>query len=337
MRRELRVALRKRRCDPSGAGGGLAPGRGARRPRPAVQAVSGDARGDQVAARGPCRFSPPVRRQHRSVARAAAAGGRAAGAARAAQAEVRPGAGGRHRAPRRLEARARRLVERRRADRRARAGGRRRAYGLSDRRREAVEGASPHRQGFRQGARDAGRRAGHGTHPVRRPVWGWAIARISLERAGHRRRRVLRLAEPRRGSPAARAHRLGRRALARDAGDQDADRDDPSRVQRRDRSAAGRIGAGADFRRGGCRHRWPRRRRRRPQAADARLCVPGALHHAPAADRRVCGHTFRDRQAGRWRAHAHDRSPAGRGRPGRGARADARRRSDQRWPAAIGA
>ena len=45
-----------------------------------------------------------------------------------------------------------------------------------------------------------------------------------VERAGHRSRRVLRLAEPRRGAAAARADRLGRRAVARHAGAEDADR-----------------------------------------------------------------------------------------------------------------
>ena len=141
------------------------------------------------------------------------------------------------------------------------------------------------------------------------PESAWSGAR-------HRRRRVLRLAEPRRGSPAAGPHRFRRRAVAHHARDQDADRDHPARLQRRHRSAAERVGARADLRRGRRRHRRPRRRRRRPQAADAGLGVSGAVHHAPAADRRLRGHALRDREAGR--------AAAGRGPRSAGSTADGR-------------
>ena len=75
--------------------------------------------------------------------------------------------------------------------------------------------------------------------------FGDGAARVGLDRARHRRRRVLRLAESRRGPAAAGPHRLGRRAVAHHARDQDADRDVAPRLQRRRRSAAERVGARA--------------------------------------------------------------------------------------------
>jgi DNA repair protein RecN (Recombination protein N) len=65
---------------------------------------TGDARRHQVPARGPGRVSAEVRRQHRSLAGAAAADRGAPRAARAAQAQVRPDPDRRHRAPRRARA-----------------------------------------------------------------------------------------------------------------------------------------------------------------------------------------------------------------------------------------
>ncbi len=52
-----------------------------------------------------------------------------------------------------------------------------------------------------------------------------------------------------------------------------------------------------DLRRGRRRHRRARRRRRRRAAAERSASVSGALHHAPAADRRVRRHALLDREA----------------------------------------
>ena len=284
-----------------GAGRRLAARRRAGGARSAVPAVSRGARRHQVAARGSRRLPPPLRRRHRSVAGAAAAGGGAARAARAAEAQVRADAGRRHRAPRRAAARARRSRARRRADRRARA-----------------RAARPRATAYLAAAPSAVERARAASRAAFARALETLLAELAMERtrfevrfddeplpeaawtrARHRPRRVLRVAEPRRGPAAAGAHRLGRRAVAHHARDQDADRDDAARLQRRRRSAAERVGARADLRRGRRRHRRPRRRRRRPQAARARLRVPGALHHAPAADRRLRRHALPDREAGR--------------------------------------
>ena len=121
---------------------------------------------------------------------------------------------------------------------------------------------------------------------------------------------------PGRGPAAAGAHRVGRRAVAHHAGDQDADRD------RRGTASAtpserppSDVGARADLRRGRRRHRRARRRRRRAQAPGARLGVPGALHHAPAADCGVRRHALPDREARRATGgHARTRHAARRER-----------------------
>ena len=66
--------------------------------------------------------------------------------------------------------------------------------------------------------------------PSRCAEAAWTAA--GIDRGG-----VLRVAEPRRGSPAAGAHRVRRRAVADHAGDQDADGDRAARLQRRRRAA----------------------------------------------------------------------------------------------------
>ena len=121
------------------------------------------------------------------------------------------------------------------------------------------------------------------------PSWRWRarasrcasttteLAAGGVGRARHRRGRVLRLAEPRRGCAAARADRLGRRAVARHAGAEDDGARGRTRGGRQD----------AHLRRGRRRHRRPRRGRRRRAAARARRALSGALHHAPAADCRA--------------------------------------------------
>ena len=74
---------------------------------------------------------------------------------------------------------------------------------------------------FARGMETLARRAGHGADPIRGP-FRRAISGKRVDAHRHRCRRVLRLAESRRGAPAARTHRLRRRALAPDAGDEDA-------------------------------------------------------------------------------------------------------------------
>ena len=278
------------------------------RARPAVPAVPRRARRHQVAARGSRAVPAPLRRRHRSVAGAAAAGRRAARAARAAEAEVRPDARRGHRAARRAAARSRpisnasdeRLAELEREYAPAARTPIWRPRGRCRRRAPAV-------------ARDFATRA-------RALLAELAMERTRFEvrfdaeplpkRRGraerHRRRRVLRVAESRRGSAAAGAHRLGRRAVARHAGDQDADA--PRRGTASATPATGRpsaVSARADLRRGRRRHRRPRRRRRRPEAARARLGVSGAVHHAPAADCRLRRHALsRSRSASTAAARA---------------------------------
>ena len=211
----------------------LAARRGAGGARPAVPAVSRRARRHQVAARGPGAVSAPVRRRHRGVAGAAAAGRGAAGAARAAEAQVRADAGRRHRAARRAAARAGRPRAAATSGSREleRAAGRR-ARGVSGGARNAVGGAAPRGGDVRARARGAARRARDGADAVRGPVRR-AAAGGGLDGARHRRGGVLRLAESGRGPAAAGAHRLRRRAVAHHAGDQDADRDVAARLQRR--------------------------------------------------------------------------------------------------------
>ena len=76
---------------------------------------------------------------------------------------------------------------------------------------------------------------------------------------------------------------------------------------------AGRRGCArqdADLRRGRRRHRRARGRRRRGEAARGSASVPGAVHHAPAADRRRRPRALPDREGGRGRPDADARRAA---------------------------
>ena len=128
------------------------------------------------------------------------------------------------------------------------------------------------------------------------PTWRWS-ARASrsgsttvgsgraVDRRGHRQRRVLPVAERRRGPAAAGADRLGRRAVARDAGAQDAGgrgRQAGAKTLIFDEVDAGIGGRVATV--------------VGQKLRVARRALPGALHHAPAAD---CGggpHALPDRE-----------------------------------------
>ena len=190
----------------------------------------------------------PLRRRHRGVAGAAAAGRGSAGAARAAEAEVRPDAGRRRRAPRRAAARAVR------PRRRATSGSPSSSASAADAARRVPAGAPATLSPARRRSRAATSRR--------------SSRRCSRELAMERTRFEVRFGDGRcpraawtargidaaeffvspnlgRGPPAARAHRLRRRAVARHAGAQDADGDVAPRLQRRDRPAAERVGARA--------------------------------------------------------------------------------------------
>ena len=128
-------------------------------------------------------------------------------------------------------------------------------------------------------------------------------------------RRVPALAQPRRGAAPARADRLGRRAVAADAGAQ----------------VGGARGCGrpdARLRRGGRGHRRPRGRGGGAEAPDARRQAAGSLRHAPAADRRLRRPAPGRAQAGRARPDGdRRRRPVG-PRARRGSRAYVGRRDD---------
>ena len=213
------------------------------RARSAVPAVPRRARRHQVAARGSRAVPAPLRRRHRGVAGAAPAGRGAAGAARTAEAQVRADARRRHRAARRAAARARPTSS------------------SGDERHRRARARATTRPATRYlaaaAALSAARRAAAATFRARSSnallaSWRWSArgsrsgstpSRCRSRRgraARHRRGRVLRLAESRRGAPAAGAHRLRRRAVAHHAGDQDADRDVAARLQRGRRPAAER-------------------------------------------------------------------------------------------------
>ena len=106
--------------------------------------------------------------------------------------------------------------------------------------------------------------------------------------------------EPRRAGRARARERLGRRAVP---GDARAD----------DRRGRGRLGH-ARVRRGGRRRGRPDRPRGGRAAARARRGAPGALHHAPAADRRAGGRPLPHRES---RPRASWRWPASRRSTGR--------------------
>ena len=132
-----------------------------------------------------------------------------------------------------------------------------------------------------------------------------ATARGRVVRARHRPRRVLPVAEPRRGSPSAGADRLGRRVVPDHAGAEDAvgARRPPGRTlvfDEVDAGIGGRVATvvGEKLRRLGARR-------------------PGAVHHPPAADRRCCRHALPHRQAGEGEPDGDDGPAPGGGRPGR--------------------
>ena len=119
----------------------------------------------------------------------------------------------------------------------------------------------------RQGAREGARRARHGRDALcARPARHRGGGRVGADR--RRSTRAADLAERRRGPPAARAHRLGRRAVARDAGDE---------VAGLDR----RPGQDADLRRGRRRHRRGGGRRRGRPAARPVGCQVLCITHLP--------------------------------------------------------
>ena len=149
------------------------------------------------------------------------------------------------------------------------------------------------------------------------PSWRWSgpssrcgsrpsEAEGQWTRRRHRQRRALPVAERRRGPAAAGQDRLGRRAVARHAGAEDPRRDGAERRR------AGRVRQDAHLRRGRCRHRRARRHGGRAEAGVARRPIPGALHHAPAADRGVRPQSLPDRKARPGRPDRDQRQPAGR-------------------------
>ena len=142
--------------------------------------------------------------------------------------------------------------------------------------------------------RNRARRAGDGADQVRGPAVDGRV-RGSLVRRRHRRRRVLPVAECRRGPAAARPNRLGRRAVACHAG-----AEDPRREWRNQTPRVGtnlQVCQDPDLRRGRRRHRRAGGQRGGGEAGGAGRSVPGALHHAPAADRGVRTHALPDREA----------------------------------------
>ena len=239
-----------------------------------------------------------LRRRRGRLAGEAAAGRGPAGAARTAEAEVRAGARGRHRPRgRRCAPRAALLT------------------GGDGAKPKSCERRSPTRAtAYLTAARELSARAARGRRAVcararRRcsPSWRWPRRastsgsnrpRATPERVGRARDRpgrVLRLAESGRGPAPAGAHRLGRRAVAHHAGAADAGTRRPARGAhgrraRRKTLIFDEVDAGI----GG----------RVADAVGALLrelggALSGAVHHAPAADRRAGHDAVRDREAGR--------------------------------------
>ena len=165
-------------------------------------------------------------------------------------------------------------------------------------------GAGDRRRSGRRGRRGAGRR-GRRREPV-----------------GPRCRRVRHLAQPRRAVQAPALDRLGRRALARDAGDQGG-----ARGLRPDEHA--------DLRRGGRGHRGRGGPLGRGTPRPARGVQAGAVRDAPRHHRRAGRQSSQDRQGDVGRTHGDPRG-TGRGRlPARGDRPDARGRPHGRAVAAA--
>ena len=208
-----------------------APGR-ARGHRPALHPAPRRARRRQIAARGSGLLPALVRRRHRRLAGAAAGGRRPAGAARTSEEEARADAGRRASTRRRscggtstTSSTAPSAPPR--STRRSRPRGTpiwREAEALSARRAKAAA-TFARRSSGRCGdlAMARTRCEVRFTPPSSEAEWG-----PQRGRAG----RALHLAEPRRGPPAARAHRLGRRAVADHAGAEDAGLDRRARARR---------------------------------------------------------------------------------------------------------
>ena len=210
----------------------MAEGRRSGGARPAVRAVSRGTRRHQVAARGSRPVPAALCRRHRTLAGAAPAGRRTARASRTAEAEARPDARRRHRQTRRAPPGARGPSGGRRAHRGARApapsGSRCVLVGRGD----ARESTPARRGGVRTPARRDALPARDGADAVRGTLRRGSAAGVGMERARHRRGRVLRFPESGGGPSAARANRVGRRAVADHARDQDADGNGSFRLQR---------------------------------------------------------------------------------------------------------
>ena len=253
--------------------------------RRAVQPVPRRARRRQVAARGSRVLPALVRRGHRRVAGAAAGGRRPPRAARASQEEARPDARRRHRARRRAAARARR-----------RSSTAPSAPPSSTRRSRAARAALP------AGARERCRRSG--ARPP--PDFAGALETSLGDLAMARTRCEVRFAPARseaqwteRGIEQAEFYISPNpgedlRPLARIASGGELSR---IMLALKTLGLDRRAGQDAHLRRGRRRHRRRSRRRRRRPAAAPGEAVPGALHHPPAADRRLRRDALPDREA----------------------------------------
>ena len=205
--RSLRGALRQRRGGAGAAWRRLEARRRARRGRSRLPTASRGARRDQVAARRSRADPARVRRDDRRVARAPAGSRGPAGAPRAAQAQIRSVARGRHREAGRAVATARRAAERRRAPRGARGRDARRAGKHFWRARERcrARGARRRRSSAPRFKRSSAELAmGRTQFDVRfdaePPEAAWTENGVDVAR-------VLSVGQRRRRSPAAGAHR----------------------------------------------------------------------------------------------------------------------------------
>ena len=276
--------------------------------RSAVRAVPRCARRHQGAARRPRLHAARLRRRHRRVAGAAAAGRRSPRADRAAEAQARRHARRGDRASRSPGGRAQ-GADRRAVDRRGdRAAARRCRPRVPGRGQEAVgrAGARPRRSSRRQVEAE--------------------LADLAMERTKFEVRLTTAEAE---GQWTDAGIDSGELFLSPNVGEdlrplaKIVSGGELSRVMLALKTlAAADAGAGQDpdLRRGRCRHRRPGRDRGRAEAGVARRSVPGALHHAPAADRGVRPQPLPDREARPGTPDRHQREPAGRRGAGRGNR-----------------
>ena len=287
----LRDAVRQRRGRARGAGECVEAGGRAGVARSAVRGLSGGARRDQVPARGPGALPEALRRWHRRVARAPAAGRGSAGQPRAIEAEVRPvarrgdreGARARSRTGFADGAGERGVPSSRRRSRRRGAVPRRRPASCPARARTAsqrfareLERCWPSWRWRRRGSR-----CGSTLAPLPEEAWterGIDQAEFFLSpNPGEDLRPLARIVS---GGELSRVMLALKTMSVDDSREQD-----------------------ADLRRGGCRHRRASGGRRGLAARRARRPVPGAVHHAPAADRGARGDALPDRQDGATRSH----------------------------------